>query len=224
VLSSVTDGAVLSDPVAWTAQPVGLANGEVVDRVKFSIDGRVRWTEHKAPYFFNDDNNRLFPWVLGAGQHSLAVRVITVAGRSASTSAQVTVPTEQTPAALAGTYARVVTAADIRRTDSFRHEASDQMPPIGTWRLRIASGGVLFFDDPRGGGGSEAFTALADSTLTMQGPVNWLEPPSKRGSFCAIERDGAYRWTITARTLVLTARSDRCADRNSLFTGIWRPA
>jgi hypothetical protein len=52
VLSSITDGAVLSDPLAWTAQPVGLANGDVVDRVEFSIDGRVGWTEHKAPYFW----------------------------------------------------------------------------------------------------------------------------------------------------------------------------
>jgi hypothetical protein len=184
----------------------------------------VGWTEHKAPYFFNDDNNRLFPWVLGAGQHRLAVRAITVAGKSASTSAQVTVPAPRKPAALAGTYTRSVTAADIQRTQSFRDEPADQVLPAGTWRLHVRRDGVFFFDDPRGAGGSEAFTALADGTLTMQGPVNWLEPHSKQGSFCGIERDGAYRWTITARTLVLTARSDRCADRNSMFTGIWRPA
>jgi hypothetical protein len=69
VLSSITDGAVLSDPVAWTAQPVGLANGDAVDRVEFSIDGRVDWTEHKTPYVFDEDHNGLYPWVLGAGPH-----------------------------------------------------------------------------------------------------------------------------------------------------------
>ena len=224
VLSSITDGAVLSDPVAWTAQPVGVANSDPVDRVEFSIDGRVRWTEDKTPYFFNDDYNHLYPWVLGEGPHHLAVRIITVAGRSASTSAQVTVSGQQQPAALTGTYARTVTPADIRRTQPFRDEPPGQVLPVGGWRLRIAPDGVFFVDDPQGGGGSEAFTALADGTMTMEGPVNWLEPPDSQGSFCGVEPTGAYRWTITAHTLVLTVRSDRCADRNSMFTGTWRRA
>jgi hypothetical protein len=222
VLSSITDGAVLSDPVTWTAQPVGMAPGDPVDRVEFSIDGQVRWTEHNTPYFFNDDYNRLYPWVLGAGQHRLAVRVITAAGKSASTSAEVTVSAQPQPAGLVGTYTRMVTPSDITRTQSFRDEPADQVLPAGTWRLRVAPDGVFHFDDPQGQGGSEAFTAVADGTLTMQGPVNWLELPARRDIFCGLEPTGAYRWTITAHTLVLRARRDRCADRNSMFTGTWR--
>jgi hypothetical protein len=150
------------------------------------------------------------------------VRVITVAGKSASMSAEVTVPAQPQPAALAGAYTRSVTAADIRRTQSLRDEPADQLLPAGAWRLRVRRDGVFFFDDPQGGGGSEAFTALADGTLTMQGPVNWLEPPSRQGSFCVAESAGTYRWTITKGALVLIARSDRCADRNSMFTGTWK--
>jgi hypothetical protein len=220
VISSITDGAVLSDPVRWTAQPVGMPSGDSVARVEFLIDGRLAWTEHNGPYYFNDDYNHLFPWVLGAGQHHLAIRLVTVNGRSASTAAQVMVRT-QPAASLHGSYVRRVTPSDVRRTQSFRNEPPDQAPPTGTWRLHIAADGVIFFDDPQAGGGSEAFTAQPDGTLTMEGPVNWLEPASRQGSFCGVEPNGAYRWARHGTTLTLTVRRDRCADRNSIFNGTW---
>ncbi len=91
VRSSITDRAVLTDPTAWTAQAVGVPTHDTVKAVEFIIDGGVRWTEHTPPYYFNDDYNHLYPWVLGAGQHRLGVRLITSAGNSASTSAEVTV-------------------------------------------------------------------------------------------------------------------------------------
>lgn len=222
VLSSITDGAALADPVEWTAQPVGLARGDAVDRVEFIIDGRVRWTEHKAPYFFNDDNNHLYPWVLGTGQHRLAVQLTTTRRKTVGVSAQVSVPAQQQPAVLAGTYTRSVTTTDIQRTDSLRNEPASQVLPAGVWRLHVGRDGVFLFDDPQGAGGSEAFIALPNGTLAMQGPVNWLEPASRQGGFCSIERAGSYQWAASGRTLTLTARSDRCADRNSMFTGTWR--
>ena len=184
----------------------------------------MRWIEHTPPYFFNDDYNHLYPWILGAGQHRLGVRLITAAGNSASTSAEVTVAARQQPAALAGTYTRSVTATDVARTQSFRTEPASQVLPAGTWRLHLERDGVLRYDDPQGGGGSEAFTALANGTLSMQGPVNWLEPASRRGSFCGVEPAGTYRWRTREHTLVLTVRNDGCADRNSMFTGTWKRA
>ena len=33
---------------------------------------------------------------------------------------------------------------------------------------------------------------------------------------------GAYRWRTSEHALVLTVRNDRCADRNSMFTGTWK--
>lgn len=224
VRSSITDGAVLTDPTAWTAQAVGLPTHDTVKAVEFIIDGGVRWVEHTPPYFFNEDHNHLYPWVLGAGQHRLGVRLTTAAGNSASTSAEVTVTARQQPAALAGTYTRSVTATDVARTQSFRTEPASQALPAGPWRLHLERDGVLRYDDPQGGGGSEAFTALANGTLSMQGPVNWLEPASRRSSFCGVEPAGAYRWRTSEHTLVLTVRNDRCADRNSMFTGTWKRA
>jgi hypothetical protein len=221
VLSSITDGAVLADPVRWTAQPLGVTARDTVDRVEFSVDGRVLWIEHTAPYFFNDDYNHLFPWLLGAGRHHLALRLITTGGRTASTTAQVTVVATRQPTALHGTYTRTVSTADLSRTQRFRNEPANQVLPAGKWRVHI-SDGVFYFDDPSGGGGSEAFIALPNRSLTMQGPVNWLEPASRQGSFCGVEPTGTYRWSLHGNELTLTARSDRCADRNSMFNGTWR--
>ena len=64
VLSSITDGAALSNPVLWTARPVRVTDNAVV-RVEFLIDGRVRWTATTPTYAFGlsdgDIAKRLFP-------------------------------------------------------------------------------------------------------------------------------------------------------------------
>jgi len=64
VLSSITDGAALSDPVLWTARPVHVTD-KAVARVEFLIDGHVRWTATTPPYAFDlsdgDIAKRLFP-------------------------------------------------------------------------------------------------------------------------------------------------------------------
>ncbi len=222
VLSSISDGAVLSNAVQWTATPVGVPDTDVA-RVQFIVDARVRWTERHPPYVFNGVGNELFPWALGPGEHRLAVRVVTRSGRSASTAAGVTVSgTPPVPSALIGTFARDVTAANVRRTQAFRHEPADEILPVGVWRLRIARDGVITFDDPDGSGGDEAFTATPGGLLTLQGPANWLLPPDRQGSFCGLEPIGGYSWATGASSLVLTPRHDSCADRNSMFTGDWR--
>jgi hypothetical protein len=222
VLSSISDGAVLSNALQWTARPVGVADANVV-RVEFVIDARMRWTEQQAPYVFNGDGNELFPWVLGQGAHRLAVRVVTSSGKQTSTSASVTVSDPiHVPPQLAGTYTRDVTAADVRRTQSFRHEPADQVLPAGTWRLRIARRGVISFDDPHGSGGNEAFSATPGGAITLQGPANWLLPADRQGSFCGVEPIGAYSWVTHAGRLTLIPGHDRCADRNSMFAGDWK--
>src|SRR5947209_8485695 len=211
VLSSISDGAVLSDAVLWTARPVRVTDGGV-SRVQFSIDGRVRWSSTTPPYAFGlsdgDTAKRLFPSLLGHGSHKLAVRVVTVGGKIASSSAQITVAnTAPVPTALVGTFTRKVTLADVGRTQAFRHEpAGDQALPAGTWRLHIARNGLISFDDPGGSGGNEAFTALPAGTLTLQGPANYLNPPDRQGSFCGVEPDGAYRWAAHGRSFALTPR------------------
>lgn len=222
VVSSISNDAVLSSAVSWTGTPAGIPASRV-DRVEFVIDGRVRWTEHHAPFVFNGDGSELFPWVLGAGAHRLAVRVVTRTGASASTSAAVTVAASvPVPQDLLGTFTRRVTIADVHRTAAFRREPADQVLPVGIWRIQIARDGVITFDDPRGGGGNEAFTATPAGTLALQGPANWILPPSRQGGFCETEPLAGYAWSAGPQTLVLKSLRDRCADRNSMFTGTWR--
>jgi hypothetical protein len=222
VLSSISDGAVLSNALQWTARPVGVADANVA-RVEFVIDARVRWTEQHPPYVFNGDGNELFPWVLGQRGHRLAVRVLTSSGKQANTSASVTVSVPvPVPTQLVGIYTRTVTAADIRRTRSFRHEPVGQILPAGTWRLEIARDGVITFDDPQGSGGNEAFSATPGGAITLQGPANWLLPADRQGSFCGVEPIGAYSWVTHPGRLTLIPGHDRCADRNSMFAGDWK--
>jgi hypothetical protein len=226
VLSSISDGAVLSDALQWTARPVGIRDSAVA-RVEFLIDGRVLWTNDSRPYIFGlteqSNARRLFPSLLGTGAHRLGVRVVTTSGTSASTSARVTVAaTAPVPSELFGTFTREVTRADVRRTQAFRTEPGSQALPSGTWRLHITGNGLISFDDPLGSGGNETFTASPAGMLALQGPANWLNPPDRKGSFCGVEPNGAWHWAAHRRSLVLTPRLDRCADRNSLFAGVWK--
>lgn len=219
VLSSISDGAALSNALQWTARPVGVAEANVA-RVEFVIDSRVRWTEKHAPYVFNGDGLKLFPWVLGQGAHRLEVRVITSSGQQATTAARVTVSVPvSVPGQLVGAYTRRVTTADIRRTQSFRYVSG--VLPAGTWRLKIARDGVITFDDPQGSGGNEVFTATPDGRITLHGPAEWVLPPDRQGNFCGVEPVGTYRWVSRPTVLVLTTGHDRCADRNSMFAGNW---
>jgi hypothetical protein len=225
VLSSITSGAVLADALAWTAQPVGLSGSAAVDQVEFLIDGRMLWTSKAPPYFFGGEHpvlKRLFPWMLGRGTHRFSVRVSTSTGKSASASALATVVVAHpVPRALVGTFTRHVTDADISRTQSFRHEPANQVLPAGVWRLHIGANGLISFDDPQGGGGTEAFTAEPSGDLAFLGPANWLVPPDRQGAFCEPEPDSSWHWAAQGRTVTLTPLHDTCADRNSMFAGRW---
>jgi hypothetical protein len=219
VTSSILDGASLSEPIAWTATAtVGLS------RVDFLVDGAVKWTEYKTPYFFNDDGNLLHPWLLGAGPHLLATRAVATNGAQASSSAHVTVTAgAHVPVALAGTFTRSVAAPDYDRTAGYRTQADINVgrAPDGVWTAHFQPNGVILFDDPKGSGGAEALSASAGGTLTLGGPVNWLVPKDRQGSFCEKEAPGQYHWSIAGRTLTITGDKKECADRDSVFIGNW---
>lgn len=223
VTSSISEGASLSQPVAWTATPSSIA---AVDHVDFLIDGAVSWTEKKTPYVFNDDGNRLQPWLLGLGSHVLAIRAVTSSGAQATSTAHVTVTTgPQVPATLAGTFSRSVTAADVARVEGYRtaEDANIGPTPTGVWTAHFQPSGLLVFDDPEGSGGDEAFGATLDGLLNMDGPVNWREPLDRQGSFCVHEAPGQYQWARAGKTLVITGSDRQCADRDAIFIGTWIP-
>jgi hypothetical protein len=219
VSSSIADGAILAEPVAWTAT----ANAGL-SRVDFLVDGSVKWTEYKTPYFFNDDGNLLHPWLLGIGAHVLTVKAVGADGAQASSSAHVTVPAApQVPASLAGAFTRSVSAADYARTDPYRTPADANIghAPDGVWTAHFQPNGLIVFDDPKGSGGDEAFSGTSAGILGLDGPVNWLEAKDRWGSFCEKEAPGQYHWSVAGHTLTITGDDKKCADRDSVFIGSW---
>lgn len=210
VESSIADGAALTTPTAWIATIGGGLAAAPVDRVEFLIDGQLAWTEHNAPYSFNDDGNLLVPSVLDPGGHHLEVDVYTAAGKAATATLTVTTGRPAVPAALAG--------------KSFAHEPAG---PFGSWRYTFGSDGVIRFDDAYGSGGTEAFTALPDGTITFYGPTNWIVPDDRRGGFCDTpEGVTVMRWrTVGANVAITSTGADEpCPGRTSNLAGNYAPS
>jgi hypothetical protein len=85
--STLSRGMTLSGTVVWTA-----AVNTTPTRVEFLIDGKLRWTEHSAPYQFNGDTTgRLDTTSLADGKHLLNVRAYRSDGRATTTKAKVIV-------------------------------------------------------------------------------------------------------------------------------------
>lgn len=202
--SSIADGAALTTPTAWIATVGGDLVVAPVDRVEFLIDGQLAWTEHNAPYSFNDDGNLLVPSVLDPGSHQLEVDVYTAAGKAASTVTTVTTGRPAVPAALAG--------------KSFVHES---------WHYTFGSDGVIRFDDTNGSGGTEAFVALPNGTISFYGPTNWIVPDDRRGGFCDTpEGMTAMRWRTVGANVAITSTgaNEPCPGRTSNLAGDYAPS
>ena len=64
-VTSTLDGkTVLPVRIQWIATP---ENAQNVSEVDYFIDGFHAWTEHKAPYYYGSDNNRLVTSFLKPG-------------------------------------------------------------------------------------------------------------------------------------------------------------
>ena len=221
VSSSIPDGAKLRGALPWTAKPES-DTGSLVAKVDFLIDGKREWTEVNAPFFFNDDKQLLATWLLGPGQHTLAVRADTIDGKSAQSAAQVTVSAPPTvPDALVGTFERRVTQDDIRRTASEPGRDPSALAPTGVWTFHVGRNGLISIDDPQGGGTNEVITATASGKLKMWGPANWLSPPDRQGGFCEPELGGTLHWRSVGGSVTVTGTSG-CADRDAVFVGQWK--
>jgi hypothetical protein len=121
-VTSTLDGKrVLPLRTHWLAYPKLPASK--VSRVEFLIDGKVRWIERHAPYnYASDDNGRNLGYLittwLAPGRHRFAVRAIDKGGRQATDIVVARVlPAPEPPAALKGMWTRVVTNADLKKSD-----------------------------------------------------------------------------------------------------------
>lgn len=84
---SLVDGSAIQDTVEWQAATTG-----PVVRVEFLVDGTIRGTATAAPWRFSWDTSREVP-----GGHAVAVRAVAADGRTAQSSANVTVASLAAP-------------------------------------------------------------------------------------------------------------------------------
>ena len=230
VSTTIHDGAVLTAAVPWQVQAEAARNDTIAE-VRFLIDGEEKWVERDSPYYFDDDQQVLSPWLLGNGQHALVVRVTTTAGASAKVAANVTVDVNlEQNQEIAGTYHRMVTKADIRRARTYRvasKGAFGDIPPPGTWTLRIEPDGKIVGVDPAGDTSNpfvEPYT-LKGNQLRLYGPAVWAQPdPTTPNLFCEPERPSDYTWHLSGPSLTITPIQKVCADRDIVFAGTWTRA
>ncbi len=87
---------------------------------------RILYGRGRAQYFYGDDGNWLVTSFLKPGKHVFVTKVTTPDGQIAQTSPTAKVgKTPSPPAALAGTWTRVVSAADMTK------QTSGEPPPEG---------------------------------------------------------------------------------------------
>jgi hypothetical protein len=218
-VKTTIDGlTTLPGRVHWQAFPsVPPADVFAVD---FLIDNRLGWTERVTPYFYGNDGNWLVTSFLSPGVHRFTVRVTTFSRHTATDTVQASVTSPAAPpAALAGTWKRVVTPAEV--TEATVGGAT----PAGLWRLQISSvgwqlhdpnGGVLLFD--------VGYRPHVD--LQMRPAIDYPPyPQNDQGGFCT-DTDPQWTWTYSAADggTTLTLRPvghDPCPDRAAILAGTW---
>jgi hypothetical protein len=218
VTSSLDGHTDLPPRIHW--QAFSSASAAHISKVDFLIDGKLGWEETNKPYFYGRDGNWLVTSFLTPGEHIFTVRVITTDGRMAADTvkASVTAPTNP-PAALARTWTRVVTPADVNKA------TSNEPPPSGRWRLQVGPTGWQLHD-PEGGGQLFDVGYQPGGSIQMRPTIEY--PPygnSNSGGFCA-DTDPLWTWTYSiaghGKTLTLRPSGhDPCGDRVAILAGTW---
>jgi hypothetical protein len=220
-VSSTLDGVTsLPHAMQWIATP-GIPIADVAE-VDFLIDGALAWVEYKSPFVYGDDGNWLVTSVLAPGEHTFTVRVMSIGGKSATRSVSATTSAPPAPPpALAGTWSRTVTAADLTKV------TSGKPGPRGVWRLTIVAAGWELLD-PQGNKGlfDVGYHAAA---LEMRPTIEYPPfPNSNNGGFCD-NTDPLFDWMYAigrgGRTLTLHPEGqDPCGDRVAILEGTWSRA
>jgi len=145
-VTSTLDGlTALPHRIHWQAFPGGPSSD--VSEVDYLIDGKLRWIEHSAPYFYGSDGNYLVTSFLAPGAHTFTTRAIWANGRTATDTVRATIsPAAAPPAALAGTWKKSQGQMGPPASCS-----PGPCPPPGDWRLVISSVGWQIYDTSGGG-------------------------------------------------------------------------
>jgi hypothetical protein len=236
-VTSTLDGKkVLPIRIRWIAHPqLRASQGAEVD---FLIDGKLRWRELNAPYVYGGDHNGagegfLITTWLTPGEHRFTTSVTdTNAAKTSDTVTARVLPAPRPPAALVGTWTRVVTAQDAQKAASSQYGG----PPLGRWKLVFDRVGAWELD-PKGGGLVNEYDA-EPGILHVYAPIQ-MTPPTATPGQAGISRFGhhiitsggtdctnagpfgTYKWAVTGATLTLTPIHDGCPGRGALWGGTW---
>jgi hypothetical protein len=214
---STLDGLrALPHRIHWQATP----NTADVDHVDFIIDGELAWTEQNAPYFYGDDGNWLVTSFLKPGTHTFLTKVTTTDGQTAQTSTTATVGKAPfPPAALAHTWTRVVTAADLTKEP----DLSNGSPP-GRWTLTINDVGLVYHDPQQPGGANDVVYTGAGHLVIR--PSIETPPFMHDGGWCHNpDPEWPYTYSVSGTTLTLHAEGqDPCGNRSAIVEGTWTRA
>ena len=162
------------------------------------IDGKVGWREARSPYTYADDGNHLVTSWLTPGTHRFTVNVLAKDGsRGSATTAARVVPAPLPPAALRGTWARTVTAAEAA--------AGGPSSPPGKWRITMDRVGWRFDLPGTHGALMDVAYVSAGVLEARSGIFTKLDQRGDEGNiWCDHLQPVRYRWTVEGDTLTLS--------------------
>lgn len=214
VRSTLAGMTVLPHRIRWLGLPS--LPPDQIKEVDFSIDGKLRWREQRAPYTYANDGNYLVTSWLSPGVHRFTVDTLAIGNRRATVTTQARVaPAPPTPAALAGAWQRILTKAEV--------EGAIDSPP-GRWRLTIDRTGWRFRDPGTHGALIDVAYVGARIVEARSGIATQLPGPGTEGNlWCDSPSEPVrYRWVVDADTLWLTlAGPKRCDGQSQVWAGEW---
>jgi DNA-binding SARP family transcriptional activator len=238
--SSLDGETVLPQRMRWVVHPD--VTNSAVREVDYIIDGKLRWVEHNAPYYYGGDDNGanpgyLFTSWLTPGEHVFTAHVVSSANDKQPTdivTARV-LPALQPPAALAGMWTRTVTKHDqAKSSPEFGANGAGNVPPAGVWHLVFDRIGVWELD-PVHTGLVTGYKVVAD-VLFAYAPVS-MAPGNCSDGPCGVTRFGhhhiggrdcnfagpfgTYHWSVSGAKLTLTAIQEPCGQRRAVWEGTW---
>jgi hypothetical protein len=155
-----------------------------------------------------------------ARSFALLVLAALVTGCGSDEEAQPASRTTTSAPSLTGTYERVLTQADIERTDRIGDDSvpDQEKPRPGPLTLSLKPGTLTVIDAAAGVTIRQDFSATTDGVFQ----IGAYQAP-EQGSFCGpdVSQTASYTWTQSGGVLTLKADQDACADRDSLLSGRW---
>jgi hypothetical protein len=226
VTSTLAGQSILPLRVYWEAMPSVPATQ--IFEVDFLIDGKQWWGLRDPPYVYGNAGNWLVTSSLMPGKHSFTVGVLTLSDQVTYAAVNTVIATVVAPPAppngLAGTWARTVTAANIKKATS-----DPPLPLSGPWLLTIDPAGWGLVD-PHQNYRRFDVAYQPSATLDMRPTIETLPP--LHGEFCSTTDfayvDPIWSWSWTAaigggvKTLTLHPQGlDPCGNRAAVLEGRW---